>query len=1097
MLQFPLVNNVPQTNDKLNERRIGFREGQGDASTLPNPTAQGDSSERINCLTSPGGCSSGIRFVIDSISRENPVAGTYNNPSWSYVPRMIVYAHFSFDHFFVQPTLGSPPKVYTVFFEGCCRPGTQGGTHDMVLLSGKGTPWHVRTEVVIGRDEAQYAGLPTSSFSFEPAMDIVQLPHGQNTNCQTKMTFFLQGYHPEDAFEPLTTYAHATENQMGLYKCLEHGTRNNPQSPLEPDKSTNNGQAICTLAETYRQELQRTRTGVVVNGITGRSIDYNIQNPGYRYVGIVASTQTQVPGENTQNIVLRTQVDFLVRVWETNNLVNDAPDQLTNLPPLPFYDPMLVGATANTAPTYDNPIKMECGKPKFMLNGYEEEYIRVRFRDADNGGACIQGEGLLHNQKLEWIGNTHTLPPGATMTQTMVPMQSRLWDQYVELRWQPKCEDRSTVGRFLFCFAAQDELNEGGANPILQTSLPAEYYPSFSYSSPARLQGPFMAAPAASGQCCNLLGSTECCNHVQNPSCLYVHVEPPKPNPTPPITAARGNNFNQPCLAPGVCNATTPCAGQDQSVVVEQVFELEMFSMSENDLLPLDLVVTFQDAAGNTVGTPTNMNVTKFYGCNGEWGAPGCSATRDEDNQNDVAVQIRYGAPRTVAEATFDKICVQGRQLLDDVDEEAWVETWGFAPNNDTCQVCFRLVVVDKPSFFGATQPRESNFDVRIGEERSLDIIGRGRLNRISILVLPDPGAPIGSSLTEQQIAQEPTFWTVQRTFRFAPQVGQEGQVFRVCFVVRNEDDSGSRPLYSDALCWNFRVPKLTLGWTGIGTGPESRSCEWAGERPCCPTTTVQPATVGCTQHFDVVATKYNFADQQRYTQGYPVQPFFFVQHPACTNPENCPIVLSVQGCGEGVTGPCCGNGVCDGAETGSNCPADCEPDTVSLVTETDENEFQQGSFSFSPNRQQQGRTLLVCIGAEPAAADGGAAVIVQERQACYAPSLCFIFRVDSCKYCVPQGKTLKSIARHYFLNVDWLRLYNSNPAVRDPDGLLTEEVIQVGPLYTVQSGDTLLSIAAKTRTTVRSLMENNPALPPDGMIQPDDRICVLVCSAA
>ena len=136
-----------------------------------------------------------------------------------------------------------------------------------------------------------------------------------------------------------------------------------------------------------------------------------------------------------------------------------------------------------------------------------------------------------------------------------------------------------------------------------------------------------------------------------------------------------------------------------------------------------------------------------------------------------------------------------------------------------------------------------------------------------------------------------------------------------------------------------------------------------------------------------------------------------------------------------------------------------------------------------------------------------GTVVIDSRRQGALAPSICMVFDVESCRYCVPPGATLKvsvalavlieppecnqsrlstilepvavsigfvdffcactdtcgavqSIARHYLLNIDWLRLYNSNPGVANPDWLLPQQPIQVGPLYSVASGDTLLSIA-------------------------------------
>jgi hypothetical protein len=126
-----------------------------------------------------------------------------------------------------------------------------------------------------------------------------------------------------------------------------------------------------------------------------------------------------------------------------------------------------------------------------------------------------------------------------------------------------------------------------------------------------------------------------------------------------------------------------------------------------------------------------------------------------------------------------------------------------------------------------------------------------------------------------------------------------------------------------------------------------------------------------------------------------------------------------------------------------------------------------------------------------------GNAVFNEQRAGVEGPSLCIMFDVESCRYCVPAGATLKSVARHYFLNINWLRLYNTNPDVTNPDLLLTEREIVVGPLYTVQPGDTLLSIAASTRTTVRSLVENNPSIGSDALIVPGDRVCVLLCSNA
>jgi LysM repeat protein len=50
---------------------------------------------------------------------------------------------------------------------------------------------------------------------------------------------------------------------------------------------------------------------------------------------------------------------------------------------------------------------------------------------------------------------------------------------------------------------------------------------------------------------------------------------------------------------------------------------------------------------------------------------------------------------------------------------------------------------------------------------------------------------------------------------------------------------------------------------------------------------------------------------------------------------------------------------------------------------------------------------------------------------------------------------------------------------------LLPEKKIQVGPMYSVAPGDTLLSVAATMKTTVKMIMQHNPNIPEDGMIQP------------
>jgi len=107
------------------------------------------------------------------------------------------------------------------------------------------------------------------------------------------------------------------------------------------------------------------------------------------------------------------------------------------------------------------------------------------------------------------------------------------------------------------------------------------------------------------------------------------------------------------------------------------------------------------------------------------------------------------------------------------------------------------------------------------------------------------------------------------------------------------------------------------------------------------------------------------------------------------------------------------------------------------------------------------------------------------------------VVEVLRCAYCIPAGSTLQNLARHEFRNVDWLRLYNSNPLLAAPDTVIPEEYIKLGPVYTVQPGDSLISIAASAKTTVKTILENNADLMDHDSLVEGQGLCLLLCSSA
>lgn len=195
----------------------------------------------------------------------------------------------------------------------------------------------------------------------------------------------------------------------------------------------------------------------------------------------------------------------------------------------------------------------------------------------------------------------------------------------------------------------------------------------------------------------------------------------------------------------------------------------------------------------------------------------------------------------------------------------------------------------------------------------------------------------------------------------------------------------------------------------------------------------------------------------------------------------------------------CCGNGQCDGAETGGNCPDDCPADLFALVTHqegTSMNAYTtRAQLSWTPARGTSGRTLLQCVAV--ASPPYGTSLISQLRTPDNGPSFCLVLQVQRCAYCVPAASSLHELARHEFLNVDWLRLYNSNPRLSGPDQVREQEEIKLGPTYTVQPGDTIITVAAAAKTTVKQILENNADLYHVDSLVEGQALCLMLCSAA
>jgi hypothetical protein len=168
--------------------------------------------------------------------------------------------------------------------------------------------------------------------------------------------------------------------------------------------------------------------------------------------------------------------------------------------------------------------------------------------------------------------------------------------------------------------------------------------------------------------------------------------------------------------------------------------------------------------------------------------------------------------------------------------------------------------------------------------------------------------------------------------------------------------------------------------------------------------------------------------------------------------------------------------------------------------------------LTWIPKRGSEGSTVTVCFSAQDSA-----------RALPPLPKACRTITVQKCQYCVRGSDTLGSIMKGYGLDTNWLRIWlhngNANPAgsglpvmVDNPDLIvpknlqdLSEDelrsnsqglpIIYVGPVYAVQSGESLPLLARKFRTTISSILSVNPDIRGEHDVVPGVEMCLIPCA--
>lgn len=329
----------------------------------------------------------------------------------------------------------------------------------------------------------------------------------------------------------------------------------------------------------------------------------------------------------------------------------------------------------------------------------------------------------------------------------------------------------------------------------------------------------------------------------------------------------------------------------------------------------------------------------------------------------------------------------------------------------------------------------------------------------VTVFVEEDPGVPPGAiigpnvcpaPLVTPEGAQDQSCNPVHRVFTWTPIKGQEGKVYKVCFSARdNKDNCEVGGFWAMELaCVNVEVTGPSLEWTGN-----------AGEGATA--VTAFTTYVGCKQTFDMV----------------------------CKDPHYC---VTINDNGDMPAGaslaPCKYAADSEGARQCEQCSR---------------------TFSWTPARGQEAASYSMSFSCSDDMCDqtGHDGVLISSRPAMATISRSYTIQVMRCKYCVGEGDTLHYITKHMHLDTNWLRLWVANGnddddsntfALHNPDELMhSQDVINVGPVYAVQAGDTMVSLAARFHTTVKKIMSVNPDVTGKDDVSPGQHLCLMPCTDA
>lgn len=907
----------------------------------------------------------------------------------------------------------------------------------------------------------------------------------------------------------------ANAGEAGWWRC---GGGLDGKAPTSPE-----WEALCAKQTNALGVSQPAFTALSFSEPVLTSIETRADGDGYHFVKFMVSRtgslSSQVVGQHSLSLMIdcvgcvngRTQsipVEISVDVKEAPS--NADPPAFTSNPN-PVTDVSGVDhALPVTCP--QSAVNIYCGRQRFELgeggSKYNKDFLRVAFKDVDDGTNIFCDPANPSNiakktpQQIKVIQPASTMPAGIEIgnlvSGTALPASylNRNGAGYVDLTWRPQCENPSDLGLKQLCFTARDSyligaMEDTSFNPLWS---PPSFLDTSGFTDRSNLDCPIPAGLRS--------------------SCIYVNSQAPKTNIAPAFVAPTTVKGRE-CSA-GCCD----CCGQENCnceftsrcctilyTTIGRVFKHVVrvvdgpIDAHEADgaagVFPQrddhDSYAVFVNFSFPNNIKPSPAVSPMKYGCGDK---PYATCVSDPAKKDDTLTELVWdltglgfscfkvganssskctGTDDTLTcldgggtECKKDsvplpfRVCYQAQeQMAPWVNDQLWRRTYGESPVLDSCDVCFKLAIADRPVFLDdddVSPVQGAVFDIPAGREFKFPITAAAANDAgvVVMSILSDPGAPVGATLGPprkvlcNEVAPVCELFHqsgYQRHFSFKPLVEHGGKQFQICFRASMQELKAGADVdsqVSEPRCITMRVLEAQVLWDG--TSPCITN---AAAGTCAPEAHIT-TTVGCKVAYTLSAK----------AQLYDLS----IKHHKLPTCSSCVSGgLAVQSCSEtGNRGPCCGNGHCDGAEMGSNCPADCPVDDSSLrvvqLGSASNDYVALAEFKWTPTRGMEGRRLLACFAAEDVLL--GAGIVHMARTPTSAPSFCIVVDVDRCAYCVPDGSSMMYVAKQYVLNVDLLRLYNTNPGVTDPDGVFPYDKLIIGPTYSVHPGDTLLSIA-------------------------------------